>query len=138
MLPMKHKYIFSFIALLLIMQIGFLFFLDSSQGNFSSAINISGKQRMLLQKIAFSAASSLLIDHTYQRSMALNNLKSSISAFKENHERIIKGDTEQGIGVCLSHKLKKIYFSAPYNINENVKGFLVAAGKVLNEANNQT
>jgi len=116
---------------------GFLFFLYSSQGNFSSAINIAGKQRMLLQKIAFSAASSLLLEDGYQRDTTLNNLTSSISEFEVSHKKIIKGDDEQGIGVCLSKKLKHIYFNAPYNIDKNTKSFIVAARTVLDDANNK-
>jgi len=135
---MKHKYILNIIVFLLVIQMGFLIFLHSNENNFASAINRAGKQRMLLQKIAFSATSSLLVDHEYQRDETINNLKSSISEFKANHAKIIKGDADHGIGICLSKKLNKIYFNAPYDIDKNIRSFIVDARTVLNEANNKS
>jgi len=93
---------------------------------------------MLLQKIAFSATSSLLVDHEYQRDGTLNNLESSISEFEASHEKIIKGDAEHGIGICLSKKLDEIYFNAPYDIDKNMKSFIVAARIVFNDAKNKS
>lgn len=105
-----RRYVFalSLIALLSALAYYNLKHLISSQSNDGKIINLSSKQGLLSQQIALYAI--------YYKT---ENLKTTIISMEEAHELLMS--------FPMSNELKKIYFSAPYNLDKSIRDYLYHA-----------
>jgi len=106
-LTFTKKYIFalSLIAIFSISSYLNLVRLIDSQANDGKTINISGKQRMLSQKIALFAIN-----------YKTRNLQETVDLMNESHKYLLSLE--------MSAKLKEIYFSQPLMLDEKVKKYI--------------
>lgn len=97
-----------FLVILLSSQLILRIFL-SEQDSDSRIINISGRQRMLSQKIA--KASSILIyqDNAETITQAKQELKSAISAFKESHQNLTGQSTSLEMDLPSTSYVNQLY-----------------------------
>jgi len=103
----------------------------SIQGNYAEIINISGKQRMLSQRIAFYA--NRLVHYNsqdyeqYQRD--IKSLTESIELMTKNHYVLVHGNIgiENAINPIISSETKVIYFQEPIYLDQQVDDFLMHA-----------
>ncbi len=106
-LSFTKKYIFalSLIAILSYLAYNNLTTLLNKQKNDSAIINISGKQRMLSQKIALYAI--------YYKT---NKLKAHTDMMEESHEFLLSQE--------MSESIHNIYFGAPYYLDREIDLYL--------------
>jgi len=113
-LSFTKKYIF---ALSLIATFSILAFINlttliDAQSNDGEIINISGKQRMLSQKIALFAIN-------YKTKELIN----AVTLMERSHSYLLSLD--------MSDDLKKIYYHKPMMLDEKVKKYISSANKVI-------
>ncbi len=106
-LSFTKKYI---LALSLIASFSILAFINltqiiSSQANDGEVINLSGRQRMLSQKIALFAIN-----------YKTKELEETINLMENSHNKLMK--------LAMSEKVKSVYFQEPIMLNERVKKYI--------------
>jgi PAS domain S-box-containing protein len=113
-LSFSKKYIFalSLIATFSILAYINLSTLINSQSDDGKIINISGRQRMLSQKIA-------LFSINYKT----KNLQKSVALMEESHNTLVSLE--------MSDELRKIYFEQPILLDEKVKKYIQSAKSFL-------
>jgi len=117
-LSFTNKYI---IALSIIAFLSFSAFFNltkiiSSQSNDGEIINISGKQRMLSQRIALFALENNKVE-----------LKQTIDFMKRSHKKLL--------AIKMSDRVKKVYFFNPIFLDKKVQNYIKNAEILLNSSN---
>ncbi len=114
-LSFTKKYLFalSLIAIFSILGYSNLTYLISSQADDAELINISGKQRMLSQKISLFAIS-------YKE----KRLKATIDLMDKSHKKLLS--------IPMSKKIRELYFSEPSMLDEKVKEYIKRANSFVN------
>ncbi len=113
-LSFTKKYVFalSLIAIFSLSAYLNLVTLIDSQSNDGKIINISGKQRMLSQKIALFAIN-----------YKTKNLRETAELMEKSHKYLVSLE--------MSDELEKIYFSQPVQLDEKVKEYIIRAKSFL-------
>lgn len=118
----NHQFIIFIGCIIAILMAGFTtnhYQLKANQ-SYAHVINISGKQRMLSQRIIHL---SLLLNAAQTSQASENNikaLKKAIDTFQNNHFEILYSDIENKIYKEHSETIKNYFFSEPLNLNERV------------------
>jgi len=114
-----QKYIFALILLALLSLLSYINVntLIEQQFNDSKIINLSGKQRMLSQKIYNAAITS-----------NTSNLKKSIDIMEKSHNYLST--------LTMSNQIYEFYFNSPKKLDEKVKEYINNAKKI--EQNNKS
>lgn len=120
-LSFTTRYIFALfiIALLSTMAYFNLSKLIEEQADYGKIINISGKQRMLTQKIAFNAI--------YYKTKKLSE---SLKIMEKSHNYLIS--------LSMSKELSDMYYSKPMLLDERVKKFVKHANEFINNRNGKS
>ena len=111
-LTKKYSFALSLIALFTILAYFNLSTILDAQKNDSEVINISGRQRMLSQKIALYA-----ITHKDQE------LQKALSLMERSHQKLLS--------LQMSQELEKLYFHKPIMLDKRVETFLANAKKFV-------
>ncbi len=109
-LSFSKKYIFalSLIAAFSILAYFNLSQLINSQANDGEIINMSGRQRMLSQKIALFAIN-----------YKTKNLKETVDLMEDSHNNLLSRE--------MSDTLKKVYYNEPIQLDKKVKAYILSA-----------
>ena len=90
-----------------------------------AVINVSGRQRMLSQRIA-----SLSAQVTLGIPGARETLKDSIVQFEQAHKTLVEGGGPQGFAPSSDPGLRALYFGGPHPLDTAVKEFIGLAREV--------
>lgn len=111
------------IGALVIGSVGIFGFLTNEQVGDGAVINLSGKQRMLSQRIA-QFAQRRIQENTEQAAQALDQLALTMLA---EHQALIDGDPSKGIVQPAPDSARRFYFDDPHNLNARVKAYVSEA-----------
>ena len=111
-LTKKYSFALSLIAIFTILAYFNLSTILDAQKNDSEVINISGRQRMLSQKIALYA-----ITHKEQE------LEKALSLMESSHKKLLS--------LKMSKEMKQLHFSKPVLLNDKVKEYIKNAKLVV-------
>lgn len=108
--------------------------LAANQKN-SVVINISGRQRMLSQRIA-TLSNDLLI-YPEERQDTRHTLLAAINLMEKSQQGLIRGDEALGLPGNPSRQIKRIMFEPPYLVDKRVSDFLDAARAIITMPDNK-
>lgn len=103
------------------------------QGGDAETINVSGRQRMLSQRISVMALRYATAPDAETRATAETLLRDAAALMETSHEALTHGDAEMGIPAPRSAEIRHHYFDAPVNLDAEVQAYLSSVEQLLAE-----
>jgi len=140
-LNLKRAYI---LALALIFTVAcfkyfFMAQLIQQQEDDASVINISGRQRMLSQRIALFSLENMQNKSDQARLSTASDLTDTVNEFERNHMALIDGNTSLNIPRLNNPEIQAVYFDDPKQLDRRVKAYINNARQItLQNANSES
>jgi len=101
-------------------------FIDA-QESVSAVLNITGRQRMLSQRIALHVNEIIVSKSAAEREHSRNAVLEAALLMEQSHEKLINGDDELHLSANLSPEIHTLYFEPPHEVDKRVRLFLADA-----------
>ena len=124
-LNLRRRYLLalSLLALLAAAAYASLDAVIRSQETYSSVINISGRQRMLSQRIALLSSSLSKAGDAEYDDLRLR-LRDAASLMRASHVALTEGSEPMGVPAQLSEQIRASYYEPPLEVDRQVREYL--------------
>ena len=131
---LRLKFIIMFAAIILSVAVAFIIMalLINGERWHSEVINISGRQRMLSQKIALLSLELANSDTKLQRDQIRGDLKDSVAAMRSSHDDLVHGIGTRNLSGSRLETMNKIYFDEPHFLDNSTEDYLKEADTLVN------
>ncbi|MEH6813245.1 MAG: type IV pili methyl-accepting chemotaxis transducer N-terminal domain-containing protein, partial [Motiliproteus sp.] len=101
--------------------------LISEQDAASAVINISGRQRMLSQRIALYSFALISSPTSGEQQRMRSKLLAAVDLMEKSHQGLLRGDNELGVPGEVSPQVEALYYGDPVNLNSKLQSYLSSA-----------
>ncbi|MEE8432266.1 MAG: PAS domain S-box protein, partial [Candidatus Desulfatibia sp.] len=136
---MTARYIFalSLIALLSITAYYSLSNVIETEETSAAVVNVSGRQRMLSQRIAHYAHTFADKHYSISNDENLKPLLDAINLMEKSHEGLVYGDPALNLPGNPSPKVRSMYFDSPMFLDRQVRKYISEARVIINTPDNE-
>lgn len=126
-IAVKYRIALSIIALLSCIAYFSLTTVIEEEASNATAINLSGRQRMLSQRIVLLSRELLAAKGQGSFEATRSRLIEAIQLMEQAHSTLVHGNNSLGIPAPSAPAIKEIYFSAPYEVDQRTQAFIRGA-----------
>lgn len=103
------------------------------QSSAATVINISGRQRMLSQRIGMLACHYAITPNSYNK----ESLSTAITLMEKSHIALSKGDKSLNLPSEIPPSINEIYYGKKYNLDHEVKEYIALSKQFLSHPQNK-
>lgn len=129
----RLSYIFA-LSLLAILSISSYWILNEnirSEKSSAAIVNISGRQRMLSQRLALFCLHFVSAKDISVKDYLRQDIREILRLFEKSHQGLLYGDASLGLPGRLSPRIRVIYLSSPVYLDKMVKAYIAKVKNLL-------